>query len=425
MDTREYLESILPTREEVARFLKPGKAPHYSKNSGWCYDAELGWLLSDSIRQDGVEGSRTFFHYEADGARQVLSGAGAPCRIHCYGDSMTHGDQVSDGETWPEYLAGHLREPVRNYGIGGYSVYQAFRRLRRVEAQNPAEYVILNIFDDDHFRNLDAWRSIRFGRRSPCGFTLPHLQVNVAQGLCREVENILPRPEDVVRLTNLEFVWDTFREDPVLQVVTARRRERPPTPAELEPVAVTFGLPPGAVSDDEQGDRLRRLHSEAALFATRQVLNKAEEFLRGRGQKLIVVLSRSQGRLRKIFAGESPRWDQSFLDFLKTRPYPVVDLGERLLGSVIEPVGTSRIIVIESALGLIGLAVDAASEVVTIDASEIRPAPQTVLVEETSAAFEGVVPLGERLVVLVDPEKALPGAAVLSTLAAQEDGLDG
>ena len=104
---------------------------------------------------------------------------------------------------------------------------------------------------------------------------------------------------------------------------------------------------------------------------------------------------------------------------------PVVDLGERLLGSAIEATGASRIIVIESAVGAVGLAVDGASEVATMESSEIRPAPQTVLVEETSAAFEGVVPLGERLVVLVDPEKALPGAAVLSTLAAQEDGLDG
>jgi len=110
---------------------------------------------------------------------------------------------------------------------------------------------------------------------------------------------------------------------------------------------------------------------------------------------------------------------------LRGQVIPVVDLGERLLGTAIEVTGASRIIVIESAFGPVGLAVDAASEVATIDSTEIRPAPQTVLVEATSAAFEGVVPLGDRLVVLVDPEKALPVSAALSTLAAQEDGLDG
>ena len=29
---------------------------------------------------------------------------------------------MNDGETWQEYLAAHLREPIRNYGVGGYSV---------------------------------------------------------------------------------------------------------------------------------------------------------------------------------------------------------------------------------------------------------------------------------------------------------------
>jgi hypothetical protein len=33
--------------------------------------------------------------------------------------------QVSDCETWQEYLAGHLGEPIRNFGMGGYGVYQA------------------------------------------------------------------------------------------------------------------------------------------------------------------------------------------------------------------------------------------------------------------------------------------------------------
>jgi len=110
---------------------------------------------------------------------------------------------------------------------------------------------------------------------------------------------------------------------------------------------------------------------------------------------------------------------------LRGQVIPVVDLGERLLGRVIEPTAAARIIVIESEFGLVGLAVDSASEVVTIPASDIRPAPEAALVEETRAAFEGVVPLGDRLVVLIDPEKVLPAAAALSTLAAQEDDLDG
>ena len=59
--------------------------------------------------------------------------AGRPCRINTYGDSFTQCHQVSDAETWQEYLAGHLGEPIRNFGMGGYGVYQAYRRMVREE----------------------------------------------------------------------------------------------------------------------------------------------------------------------------------------------------------------------------------------------------------------------------------------------------
>ena len=56
-----------------------------------------------------------------------------PCRINTYGNSFTLCHQVSDGETWQEYLAGHLGEPIRNFGMGGFGVYQAYRRMVREE----------------------------------------------------------------------------------------------------------------------------------------------------------------------------------------------------------------------------------------------------------------------------------------------------
>ena len=88
-----------------------------------------------------------------------------------------------------EYLAAHLLEPVRNYGIGGHSVYQAYRRMLIVEREYPAEYVILNVWDDDHFRNLDAWRSIRMGRQGR--FTLPHLCVNLESRTVEEAREFV------------------------------------------------------------------------------------------------------------------------------------------------------------------------------------------------------------------------------------------
>jgi hypothetical protein len=48
-------------------------------------------------------------------------------RINTYGNSFTQCHQVSDGETWQEYLAAPLGEPIRNFGVGGHGVFQAYR----------------------------------------------------------------------------------------------------------------------------------------------------------------------------------------------------------------------------------------------------------------------------------------------------------
>ena len=36
----------------------------------------------------------------------------------------------------------------RNFGVGGFSGYQAYRRMLREEAVVPAEHIVFNIFDD-------------------------------------------------------------------------------------------------------------------------------------------------------------------------------------------------------------------------------------------------------------------------------------
>ena len=83
--------------------------------------------------KDDIEDSYTLAHYEPTGERRMLNYADQPCRINTYGNSFTQCQQVSDGETWQEYLAAHMGEPIRNFGIGGYGVYQAYRRMLREE----------------------------------------------------------------------------------------------------------------------------------------------------------------------------------------------------------------------------------------------------------------------------------------------------
>ena len=322
MDAREYLLNCMPTRKHVDDFVETrGGLPPDDNNRGWTFDGEVGWVLKDAVRFDGLDGSSTFYHYEPTEARQRVNFPDGPCRIHTYGDSFTHCDQVNDGETWQEYLAAHLCEPVENYGVGGYGVYQAYLRMRRVEAVRPAGYVIMNVYCDDHFRNLDAWRTIRFGRRTPCGFPLPHVRVDVERGECVECPNPTPTVDDVYRLLDPDFVYDTFKDDPVLECVLAGQRQRD---LAADDVPMTFGMPHACMLGQEQTKEHQRRHAEAALYATQRILDMTERFLEERGSKLMVVVSHGGAVLDHALEGR-PRWDQTFLDYLSTKTYPVID----------------------------------------------------------------------------------------------------
>jgi hypothetical protein len=323
---REYLFSLMPSREQVENFIRREQgADNLSRNQGWTFDADLGWVLCDSVRARSVDGSKGFYRYEADGARKVVNFPDKRCRIHTYGNSFTHCDQVSDGETWQEYLAGHIQEPIRNYGVGGYSVYQAYRRMLKVEKENPAEYIILNIWDDDHFRNLDSWRSIRFGHRTSCGFTLPHLRVNVKQKRCEQIENVCRKPEDVYKLCDKDFVWETFKDDTVLHLVLARRAGDKATRESVSSLADALGIPRGTIADLKANQQVRDIHTEAALYATKNIVAWTEQFVKKNGKKLMVILSFGQGNIARALQG-APRFDQSFVDWLGNKPYPVLDM---------------------------------------------------------------------------------------------------
>ena len=286
-------------------------------NAKSAYDPEIGWVVCDGFRGGSVDGSRGFYSYDpVDGARTSIHHADKPCRIHTYGNSFTHCDQVSDGETWQEYLAAHLQESIRNYGIGGHSVYQAYRRMRIVEPDHPAEYVILNVWDDDHFRNLDAWRSIRMGRQGR--FTLPHLRVNLETCEHEERENICPKADDLYQLLDDDWVWETFKDDPVLKAVMARTGN-----GEDQAALEAFGATDLANAGSDAV--VYQAQTEAALFATRCTIEKAAAFCEGTGKKLLILLSFSSRSIRQALSGNL-LFDQTLLDWLASTGYTWFDL---------------------------------------------------------------------------------------------------
>ena len=153
---KQILKTTTYRRLDVEAVLDPQKP-------SWCsFDPEIGYVPRAIVLQDGMDFCRTTYTFEPAGQRKMVNYAGQPCRINTYGDSFTQSQQVSDDESWQERLAAHIGEPIRNFGIGGHSVFTAYKRLLRMEAgECSAEYLLLTIYDDDHVRNLDASRWIR------------------------------------------------------------------------------------------------------------------------------------------------------------------------------------------------------------------------------------------------------------------------
>ena len=295
VEARDYLRTILYTPSEVDDWLADRAFP-FSE-----YDSELGYLHRPWRRRDGIGRSISSYSYGESGARRMTRHADRPCRVNTYGDSFTHCDQVSDGETWQEVLAAHLGEPIRNFGVGGYSVYQAYLRMKREEARTPGEYVVFNIYDDDHYRNLVSWQRIHFGT-SPISFlpTCPHLRVDRAAGRFVECGNPCPTPESVHNLCDLDWVCETFGDDFML----AHRR-----------------------SGGEWRERFTADSplARAAIFASMRVVEKVEQFAVAHEKKVLYVLSYSAHNVVKRIRDGS-RFDQEFVDFLERKGLTCVDL---------------------------------------------------------------------------------------------------
>jgi hypothetical protein len=299
---RDYLRPLLLSREDVDLWLKRQAFP-FAK-----YDAELGYLHTDRDCPEGMDGAICQYRYDKLDARRMLAHAGEPCRINTYGNSYTSCEQVSDGETWQESLAAHLGEPVRNYGIGAYSVYQAYLRMLREEKRSPARYIIFNVFHDDHIRNLHGWQRFKFGvnRKSPSP-TVPHLIVDLEKQTVGERPNPCPTEQSVYDLCDLERVYALFRDDFYLQ----NRLQRGARKAQGAPVPAT----------DYEDERLLKL----GIFASKWILDRVSAFAQKNGKQLLYVLSYSSRSIAQ-FVNTDVRLDQAVVDYLEEAKAPYVDL---------------------------------------------------------------------------------------------------
>jgi hypothetical protein len=300
---KAYLRRLLYKREDLDAWLARKEFP-FSK-----YDAGLGYLHIDRDFKEGMDGSVCSYRYDRLDARRTIAHAGKPCRINTYGDSFTSCEQVSDGETWQEVLAAHLGEPIRNYGIGGYSVYLAYLRMKREEQRVPARYIIFNIFDDDHYRNLLGWQRIHFGiNRKSTNPPIPYVRANPETREFAELPNPCPTAESLYNLCDLDSAYRMFADDYLFNRYVAREQRRQQGAKDV----------PASNFDDRELTRV-------ALYASMRIVDRIEEFAAREKRTVLYVLSYNPQTVRRRLKDGS-RFDQAFVDFLDQRHLPYVDL---------------------------------------------------------------------------------------------------
>ena len=315
-------------REEIDRFLDP-QAPSWAQ-----FDSELGYLPHDSLVPDNIDGALSEYRYGPFGERLQINHADRPTRINTYGDSFTQCHQVSDGETWQEVLAAHIGEPIGNFGVGGFGVYQAVERMRRVEASAASSpYIVLNIYLDDHYRNLDAYRLLRLGRwwrdydrslTTSMFHANPwrHVRIDAATTALVPQENICPTPESLYNLCDTDFLIDAFGHDFVARKLIADQSGDYRYLAEHEDLARALSI--DFRPDTAPRETAHALWEGAAFRATESILASLKGELHTAGKRLLVALTYPADEVaRYISTGE--RTDQSFVEALTQLGIPVID----------------------------------------------------------------------------------------------------
>jgi hypothetical protein len=342
---KDFTRGCAVSREVIDSFLA---GPSWAK-----FDPVMGFLQRDYVLRDAQDNTSALYTFRQNGARTSFLYANRKPRINVYGDSFAESQQVNDGETWEEYLAGHLGEPIGNYGIGSYGVYQAYRRMIREEkTDHGAEYIIFYIWGDDPIRSLmrcrycALYRSFKEGRQTAGQFQnnfWAHLEMDLETGQFVEKENPLPTPESLYHMTDPQWMEDHLKDDLALQLsayvegyIDELDHERVsklaaaldfPFDWSLDTRKVVPGEFPGAPARTPMQNQAAALGSRYAQRGTIYILGKVQAFARENHKKLLVVIFDPYWVMLEMHYG-LPRNDQETVNYLIKEKIDYFDMNE-------------------------------------------------------------------------------------------------
>lgn len=326
----EYLRNSAVPKEELDIFL--------NENSWAQFDPEVGYILGNYMPHDGIDNSYTLSTVMNDGKRTNRVYDDKPCRINTYGNSFTHCHQVSDAETWQEYLAGHLGEPIQNFGMGGFGVYQAYRRLlRREKEDKDSKYVILYMWGDDYVRSVFRCRyATYYTRWNDYGGYMFHgnfwanIEMDTTRGKLVEKENRIATKEAMYNMSDPEFMYDNLKDDLMVQLyLLSYDMVNSDLDIEgLKKLADILELPEIDFSSAEKMKRTATaLKNKYSFEATKYILKKTNDFCAENGKELLLVHFDPTNVFKEMVKGNK-RYDQEMVDFIKNNGFSYFDMNE-------------------------------------------------------------------------------------------------
>lgn len=139
-----------------------------------------------------------------------------------FGDSFTYCDEVSDTETWQEYLSEMLKRSVINLGNSGYGTDQALLRFREDYPKVKTPLVALGINTENILRIINNYRKFLY---TQTGIPLTKPMFRLVDGSLTLVENPLKSADEIEKLRDPDFIrqigsldyWYRHQELPRLQ----------------------------------------------------------------------------------------------------------------------------------------------------------------------------------------------------------------
>ena len=343
-----FLDSNRKKKKSYSEYLRDSAVPKeildvfLNENSWAQFDPEVGYILGNHMPHDGIDNSYTISTSTKDGKRTNRIYAERPCRINTYGNSFTQCHQVSDYETWQEYLAGHLGEPIQNFGMGGFGVYQAYRRLlRREKVDKNSKYVILYIWGNDYVRSVFRCRYASYYKTwNDYGGTMFHgnfwsnIEMDVKTGKLVEKENRISSKKEIYNMCDPEFMYDNLKDDLMLQLhlLSNDLVNSDIDSKGLKKLAKIFGLPEVDFRSTEKMKlTARALRDKYSFEATKYILDKTREFCDQHGKELLIVHFDHINVFYEMALGKK-RYDQEMIDFIKAKGFNFFDMNEMHLG---------------------------------------------------------------------------------------------